>query len=146
MHIEDLKWQGDTQLIWMKGVNFPLIAHKQIFTNKDGSTGYIHLVTSDLRCTKDEIEKIYQKRWNVETFHRTIKQNASLAKSPTRTVRTQSNHIFMATLATVKLDVLKIKEHCSHYAIKMRLYSNALKTAFIELQSVKSPEMKKFTA
>ena len=146
VHIEDLQWQGDTQLIWMKGVNFPLIAHKQIFTNKDHSTGYIYLVTSDLRCSKNEIEKIYQKRWNVETFHRTIKQNASLAKSPTRTVRTQSNHIFMSTVATVKLEVLKIIEHSSHYAIKMRLYSNALKTAFAELQTLKSSELKMFTA
>ncbi len=146
VHIEDLRWQGEPQLVWMKGVNFPLIAHKEIFTNKDGSTGYIRLVTSDLKCSKDDIEKIYQKRWNVETFHKTIKQNASLAKSPTRTIRTQSNHIFMSTMATVKLELLKIKEKCSHYALKTRLYSNVLKTAFAELQTMKSSEIKMFTA
>ena len=30
---------------------------------------------------------IYQKRWKVETFHKTLKGNAALAKSPTKTVR-----------------------------------------------------------
>jgi len=41
-------------------------------------------------------DRPYKKRWKVEVFHKSLKSNASLAKSPTRTLRTQSNHVFMA--------------------------------------------------
>ncbi len=141
LHIDDLPWQEEPLIIWMKGIKFPLFVHKQVFTNKDGSKGVLYLTCSDLNCTKDDIEKIYQKRWNVESFHKTLKQNASLAKSPTKRVRTQANHICMAMLATVKLEVLKMKEHSSHFAIKMKLYTNAVKTALSELQKMKQHDI-----
>ena len=116
---------------------FPLLIHKQIFTNKDGSIGVLYLVSSNLESTKQEIEEIYQKRWNIETFYRTLKQNASLEKSPTKVIRTQANHVFMAIVATVKLEFLSIKEKCNHYNIKRKLYQNALKSAWVELKKMK---------
>jgi hypothetical protein len=39
----------------------------------------------------------YRKRWNVEPYHKSLKQNASLEKSPTHTVVTQTNHFFAGT-------------------------------------------------
>ena len=82
--------------IWLEDLPFPLLLVKQVFTNEDGSTGVLYLVTSNLDLTYDEITAIYQKRWNVEPFHKSIKQNASLAKSPAHTVTTQTNHFFAA--------------------------------------------------
>ncbi len=35
------------------------------------------------------METIYQKRWNIEVFHKNIKSNTALAKSPTITILTQ---------------------------------------------------------
>ena len=43
----------------------------------------------------------------MEVFHKSLKSNAHLAKSPTRTVRTQSNPVFMAIVAAFKLEGLK---------------------------------------
>ncbi len=60
--------------------------------------------------------------------------NTGLAKSPTRVVRTQSNHFFAAIYAFVKLERLKIQHQLNHFALKGRLYLNALKTSFAELQ------------
>jgi len=82
---------------------------RQVFTNKDGSTGILHLVCSDLTCDYDAITTTHKKRCQVEVIHKSLKSNASLAKSPTRTVRTQSNHIFMSICATFKLEWLSIK-------------------------------------
>ncbi|APS43673.1 hypothetical protein AVI51_12145 [Piscirickettsia salmonis] len=48
------------------------------------------LITNDLETDGDGLYKIYQKRWKIEEYHKSIKQNASLAKSPTKTVRSQS--------------------------------------------------------
>ena len=80
---------------WIKGVDFPVLLHRQIFTNKDGSIGILYLACSDLNCDRTAIETIYQKRWKVEVFHKTLKSNTGLANSPTKCIRTQSNHIFI---------------------------------------------------
>ncbi|MCK5819370.1 MAG: IS701 family transposase, partial [Psychromonas sp.] len=59
---------------------------------------------------KESIETIYQKIWKVEFFHKNKKSNTALAKSLTKTKRTQSNHIFMSLLAAVKLEYLGLKQ------------------------------------
>ena len=67
---------------WIKGLDFPVLLIRQVFTNKDESTGEMFLACSDLTCDGETIETIYQKRWKVETFHKTLKSNAALSKSP----------------------------------------------------------------
>ena len=74
---------------------------RRVFTNKDGSTALLNLVCSDLNCDGEQVATLYQKRWKVEEFHKSLKSNASLAKSPTRTVATQNNHVFMSTLPSL---------------------------------------------
>ena len=65
-----------------------------------------------------------------------MKQNASLACSPTRTKGTQTNHFFVSLCAFVKLETLKIKTACSHFALKQKLYLAALQAAFAQLQTL----------
>jgi len=135
--IKDLDWPEDMPvLVYLEGVSFPLYAIRQVFKNEDGSTGIRYLVTSDLSLTAGQIATIYQKRWNVEEYHRSLKQNASLAKSPTRTETTQTNHFVAALRAYVKLEWLKVKRSRNHYQLKSQLYLKALQQAFNELQSL----------
>jgi hypothetical protein len=122
--------------IYLEGVDFPLALVKQVFTNGDGSTGILYLVTSDLDLTYDGITTIYGKRWNVEPYHKSLKQNASLSKSPTRTVTTQSNHFFASLCAYIKLEMLKVSTKTNHFALKAKLYMNALRSAFQTLDSL----------
>ena len=130
---------GQCRLVYLKGVNFPVIVAKQIFTNKDGSTGTLFLVSSDTSLTYDQLTTLYQKRWNVEVVHKSLKQNAALERSPTKTIRSQSNHIFAAMVATTKLECLKLAHQSNHFALKSKLYIKALKAAFDELQILKQP-------
>ncbi len=58
----------------------------------------------------------------METFHKTLKSNAALSKSPTRRVRTQSNHCFLAIYAAAQLEGLRVKHHLNHFALRSRLY------------------------
>ncbi len=44
-----------------------------------------------------------QKRWRIEEYHKSIKQNTSLEKSPTKVVNSQRNHIFASMVAYCKL-------------------------------------------
>jgi len=109
VRVDTLDLEPDTVVtIYLEGVDFPLYLVKQVFTNADDSIGILYLVTSDLELTYDGITTGYGKRWPVEPYHKSLKQNASLSKSPTKTVTTQSNHIFAALCAYIKLEMLVI--------------------------------------
>jgi hypothetical protein len=122
--------------IFLESVDFPLLLVKQVFTNEDGSIGIQYLVTSDTTLSYDAIPTLYQKRWNVEPYHKSLKQNASLEKSPTQTVRTQTNHFFAALCAYIKLELLKGATKLNHFALKSKLYVRALQPAFAALRDL----------
>ncbi len=127
---------GKARQVWLEQVPFPLLLVKQVFTNKDASQGLLYLVTSDMTLDGDRMMNLYQERWQVEEYHKSLKQNASLSCSPTRTKRTQTNHFFLSLCAFVKLESLKLKTQCSHFAMKQKLYMAALKAAFAQLQTL----------
>lgn len=110
----------------------------QIFKNKDGSSGVLYLVCSDMTLDGEAITAIYKKRWKVEEFHKSLKQNAKFAKSPTRRVRTQSNHIFLSVLSFFKLECLKIKHKLNHFMLRTKLLLKSNQIAYFELQKMKS--------
>ncbi len=131
---------SDKQVVrgWLKGYANEVLLVRQVFTNKDGSTGLLNLVCSDLTCNGDMIATIYQKRWKVEVFHKSLKSNAALAKSPTRRVTTQNNHVFMAIYAVFKLECLKLKHKTNHFALRAKLFIKATRQAYAELQTLQA--------
>jgi len=137
---------NSSQIVFLEGVSFPLLLVKQLFINDDGSTGLRYLVSSDISLNFDQTTTIFQKRWKVEVYHRSLKQNAALAKSPTRTVTTQSNHFFASLCAFVKLERLALATRRNHYALKSSLYLQALRSAFDQLLSFKNAFPQAFSA
>jgi DDE superfamily endonuclease len=119
---------------WLKGYNKEVLVVRQVFKNKDDSTATLHLVCSDLTCDYDAITTTYKRRWEVEVFHKSLKSNASLAKSPTQTTKTQSNHVFMSICAAFKLECLSLKNKLSPFAMCRKLLINASQAAYAELQ------------
>ncbi len=122
----------------MDGFEQEVLLVRRVFTNKDGSTASLNLVCRDLSCDGEQVVTIYQKRWKVAEFHKSLKSNASLAKSPTRTVTTQNNHIFMSIYAVFKLECLKIKHKTNHFALRTKLFIKANQLAYAELQKLKT--------
>jgi hypothetical protein len=122
--------------VYLESVPFALLLIKQVFTNEDGSTGALYLVTSDTTLSGDGISTIYQKRWNVEPYHKSLKQNASLEKSPTQTVTTQTNHFFAALCGYIKLELLKCVTRLNHFALKSKLYLHAIQSAYASLREL----------
>ena len=110
---------------------------REIFTNKDETTGYRFPVTNDWSLTDDQLTRIYKKRRSVEQYHKRLKQNVSVAKSPTRTIKPQSNHVYASMMGYIKLDKLKRANRMNHFAMKTKIYSQALKVAFKELAILK---------
>ncbi len=136
--LEEVNLELDSKIkIYLEGVTFPLSLIKQVFVNEDGSTAILYLVTSNLKLTHARITTIYRKRWKIEEFHKSLKQNVSLCKSPTKTVDSQANHFFAALWGYVKLEVLKLTSKLNHFALKSKLYIKALQQSFLEWQSLK---------
>lgn len=129
---------GEKRIVWLKDLSFPVALIVKIFKNEDGSTGTLYLVTNDLESSADRIYEVYQKRWRIEEYHKSIKQNASLEKSPTKVVRSQKNHIFASIIAYCKLEFLKTKTSLSHFGMKYMLLMKANRAAFLELGRWKS--------
>lgn len=118
--------------VYIQGIEFPFFICKQVFKNEDGSTGEIFLCSNDLSLDFNRITTIYKKRWKVEEYHKSLKQNVALGKSPTKTIRTQSNHFFASLCAFIKLEILKSKLKIGHFTIKSKIYSFAVLNAFKE--------------
>ena len=72
----------------------------------------------------------------MERFHQSLKQNAALAKSPTQTVVTRTNHFVAALCAFVKLERLRSTTRLNHFALKTKLYVTALHSAFAQLREL----------
>jgi hypothetical protein len=81
---------------WLKGFEPEVLLVGRVFTNKDGRTARLSLVCSDLTCDGERVADLHQKRWKVEEYHKSLKSNAALAKSPApghrRTVRPPPPH------------------------------------------------------
>jgi len=131
---------GEGALVWLHGLDLPLRYVRQVFKNEDGATGVLYLVSSHIELTNEQITTIYKRRWKVETYHKSLKSNASLAKSPTKKPRTQANHFFASLCAYIRLESISMASSMNHFALKAQLYLEALKKAMFELQKFKAPE------
>jgi hypothetical protein len=136
--VESLEWEEGLVLTgYLKGMDMPVQLTRQIFTNEDNSTGTLYLVTSDTTLGYTDITTIYQKRWKVEEYHKSVKSNLGLAKSPTKTVVTQMNHFFVASYAYVKLERLARSANLNQFALKTKLYVKALQASMAELDRLR---------
>jgi hypothetical protein len=125
-------------LLYLENIPFAVLVYRQVFTNEDGSEGVLYLCTSDLSLAASSLRALYQKRWKVEEYHKSLKSNAAFARSPTKRVRTQSNHFFASIVAFVKLEACRGVTRLNHFCLKSKLYQAALASAFQQLQILKA--------
>ena len=115
---------------------------RQVFTNDDASIGTLYLVTDDLTLGYTDITTIYQKRWKVEEYHKSIKSNSSFAQSPTRRLTTQKSHFVASIVAFNKFELLKIRKGKNHFALKNYINIMAARQAKKVLKELLTPEFK----
>ena len=136
--IDELDIPKNTPMeVWLKDLELPVLLVKQVFTNKGQSIGVRFLVSNDLMMSDDQFTTLYKKRWSVEEYHKSIKQNASIGSSPAHSVKGQSNHLFAAIFSFVKLERIKLAKKMNHFAIKTKIYMAALRIALRELSQIK---------
>jgi hypothetical protein len=133
--------------LYLKDLEIEVLVCKQVFRNENCQVqGVRYLVSNDLNLTNEQFQRLYKKRWSVEEYHKSLKQNTAIARSPTRTVKTQLNHLFGSILAYVKFERLKFAHKLNHFALRSKLYLSAVKAAFKELSILRMAETKTASA
>jgi hypothetical protein len=137
MRVDALPLEPDTLVvIYLEDVAFPLGLIQHVYTNVDGSQEVVYLVCSDITASAAQLLALHQKRWNIEPFHKSLKQNASLTCSPTQTVNSQTNHLFASLCGFIKLELLKRTTGLNQFALRTQLYQQALQAAFKTLRAL----------
>ena len=130
--------EGQVCQVYLNGVDLPVWVTKHVFKNKDGSTGTLYLCPNDHELDADQTLKVYQKRWPIEEFHKTLKQNASLAKCPAGRPEIQIKHVLCSLYGYVKLEWMKVAQGGNHFALRSGMYLAALRASFAELQVIRT--------
>lgn len=130
--------------VYLEGMDFPLILSKNILKDQNKKEVSIYLVTDDLSLDSNKMLEIYQKRWNIEVFFKSMKSNCSYSESPTHTVRTQSNHFFCSVYSVFKYEMIKINTNLNHFCLKGKIYLNAMKLAMKEICNLNQLDNFKF--
>ena len=126
--------QGTTQLVYLKGLDFPVLLSKQVFKNKDDGEGILYLVGSDLNLIFDQIATIYQKLWNVEVFHGCIGSNICLFEPPIGTLQTRSDRVFASILAAFELGTLRLRCHVIRFALGTKFMLGRCRLVLLSLK------------
>ncbi|WP_165482631.1 transposase, partial [Legionella santicrucis] len=58
--------------VWLRGLDFPVRLLKKVFKNENGSTGILYLVSNDMLSSAERLYEVYQKRWRIEEYHKSI--------------------------------------------------------------------------
>ena len=137
--IESLQPGQQTVEVWLEELDFPLLLVKQVFKNEDDTVGELYLACSDMSLLYESITMLYKKRWGVEEYHKSIKSNTGFAKSPTKVIKTQTNHFILSIVAYVKLEWLKQRTGNNHFAMKAKIYLAAQQAAYKQLKNLSTP-------
>jgi len=125
---------AEVKAVYLTDIDFPVLVSRHVFKNEDGSTGVLYLCSDDPTLSYSQTLELYQKRWSVEEYHKSLKQHASFAQSPTSHPGAQVKHILCSLYAYIKLEGLRLGHGVNHFKLRSRLYLAALRASWNELQ------------
>ena len=133
---------GSSRLVYIEGYKKPLRVIKQVVKNgDDGESTYLYLVTNDIDLSFNQVLEIYKRRWKIEEYHKSLKQNLKIEHSPTKVETSQRNHIHLAVCGFIKLEKLHLNYNMNHFAIKEKIYIEALKSAYQQVQELQESKV-----
>lgn len=130
--------EGDVVPVCLNLLEFQVRVTKKIFINENGSQGTLYLVTNEASLSAENIYSTYQKRWKIEVYHKSLKNNVSVSKSPTKVKRSQLNHLFAALYAFAQLESLKIKNKKNHFQMKREIHIYSLNACAEKLKEMRN--------
>jgi len=95
--LEDLTIPDDGLTVHLKGYGWITVFR---FVSSNRRTDYIGTNIQD--PTRQQIKSLVRKRWEIEVFHRELKQTCGLEHCQSRNGRAQRNHIVLSVLSWIK--------------------------------------------
>ena len=128
---------SSSRLVYLKDCNIPVRITKQVFTNgNDDELSYLYLITNDHNLTSQEVLEIYHKRWKIEEYHKSLKQNLKIEHSPTKVENSQRSHILFSVCGFIKLEKISINSKVNHFAIRDKIYIEATRIAYQKIEEL----------
>lgn len=121
-HFGDVEIPKEGLICHLRGYGWIKVI-KRVVT--DDHVGY--LATNDIAFTADDISRGYAERWEIEEYHRGLKQTTGIEDCQARTGRIQRNHIFCCLIAFLGLEVKRIQEGVSWYEAKYSIVKDAIR-------------------
>lgn len=121
-HFEDVEIPEEGLICHLRGYGWIKVIKRVI---KDNHVGY--LATNEISFSKDDISQGYAERWEVEEYHRGLKQITGIEECQARTARIQRNHFFCCMVAFLALEAKRITEGTSWYESKYLIVKDAIK-------------------
>ncbi len=93
-------------------------------------------VLGEVYLSFNQVLEIYKRRWKIEEYHKSLKQNLKIEHSPTKVETSQRNHIHLSVRGFIKLEKLRLNYKMNHFAIKEKIYIEALKVAYQKVEEL----------
>jgi hypothetical protein len=112
---------------YLKGLDFPVLVAREVFKNGgDANCGTLYLATSDLELRGADILGLYQRRWKIEEYHRSLKQNCCAGGAQVYHPQAHQSHLRLAAFAFIRLEKARCRLDKNHYQLLREI--NELKT------------------
>ena len=122
--------------VWLRGLDFPVAVLRHRHQNVDGSVVDVYFVTNELSLSGADLLALYQKRWQVECYHKSLKQNAAATRAPLWSVRSLANHLWASLCAYARWEALHLKTTLNHFALKAKVRFAAQQAALAAFRSL----------
>ena len=94
---------------------------------KDQQRHYVVSLPEEVPFERNDFSKIHDQHWQIEQYHRTIKQVCHIERFQVRSEQPVRNHIFAATLAFVYLQKMQTaREVMNIYQHHLELFKGPL--------------------
>jgi hypothetical protein len=129
IHLQDIEWSEEQMqhgiVVKLKKVPFKVRLFKLVAPN--GDIDWIITNDLDATVTKQVAQEASDVRWQVEAFHRELKQLTGSEKCQCRTARSQRNHLACCYHAWISLKVHAKKLNKTLYQVHRELFSDYLR-------------------
>ncbi|TAL74406.1 MAG: transposase [Bacteroidetes bacterium] len=119
--LENLTIPEEGIRVHLRGYGFITIFR---FVAKNGRTDYFG--TSIENPTREKIKSLIRSRWEIEVFHKELKQTCGLECSQARTSRSQRNHIVLSVLSWIKKAEVRRIQNITFYKQKWNIIKTSI--------------------
>lgn len=119
--LENLDISNEGRKVHLRGYGWIYVFR---FEDKKGRTRYIG--TNIQEPNRNQITELVRKRWEIEVYHRELKQTCGLEHCQARTSRAQRNHIVLSVLSWIKQAAVRKQEDLSFYQQQWNVIKSAI--------------------